>query len=112
MTLAEAIAHFSSQFTTVVPAVSKEQTMDLFCVCSGGITNDKDILPALYSSQELAIDAWLESAIFHAGYSRDKLEWIWKPELLEFQITIADRLQQQRLVANRFAVKSQFKAYK
>lgn len=113
MNLNEAIHNFESKFEgRVVPATSIDETPDLPRVCSGGVIDKNELLPALYSSADLAIEAWLEQATSHAGYARAKLEWVLKPELLEFQITMADRLQRQRLVANRFAVKSQFKVEK
>lgn len=113
MTLDEAIRNLESKFEgRVAPATSTDEAPDLPRVCSGGVIDKDELFPALYSSKELAVEAWFEQATSHVGYARAKLQWVLKPELMEFQITMADRLQRQRLVANRFAVKSQFKVEK
>ena len=109
MNLDDAVKHFESKFEKVEPSTKVDEAHDMVRVCSGGIANPEELLPALYSSEELAVEAWFEVANFHAGYARAKLEWVLKPELQTFQITMADKQGRHRLVSNRYAVKSQFK---
>lgn len=112
MILSDAVTYFKTLFETVTTrGKAKEEDVELPLVVAGGIIKVKDNLPALYLSEAQAADEWLRQAIFHAGRARDKLEWVLTPELCEFQITMADRRNQHRLVSKRFSVKSQFVAH-
>jgi len=106
MKLPAAVADFESLFSDVSKSSERSQ-IDL--VCSGGVVSHDSVMPALYSSAERAVVSWLSAATSQKPPEHAKLEWFHYPELIEYQITIADRLQQHRLVGNRFAVKSQYK---
>ena len=112
MTLDEAIRNFESRFEEVIPTKAVDEDLAQPRICAGGIIDGKELFPALYSSKDQAIMEWLDQATSHAGYSRAKLRWILKPELCEFQITMADKLGRHRIVSPRFTVKSQFQAYR
>lgn len=128
MTLSDAIKFFESRFKSVVPSTRVDEDPMLSLVCSGGELSDvKGVMPALYSSEDLAVEAWLCQVAKkvklneggHTGLNDDGvppwkakglvLEWIYRPELLEFQMTMADRNNSHRLVTKRYAVKSQMR---
>lgn len=77
-------------------------------IWSGGIVGFEGISPALFSSEERAINAWLATARQTLPKVKTTLEWLIKPELIEYQTTIADRKQRHRVVSDRYTVKSQF----
>lgn len=123
MLLSDAIAEFQSLFASVVVREKQQEDKDVPVTWSGGQRKSSETSAALYATKDLALEAWLNTAKSYAsvfnfvevsgsGKSRTQksavLEWVLKPELLEYQITIADRFGQHRLVNNRFAVKSQF----
>ena len=107
MTLDEAKRAFEANFKTVVSRPSDR--CDLDQVCSGGTVGAKDVLPALYSSEKAAILSWLHEATLQWRPKYAILTWITKPELLDFQITMADRHGRHRVVTPRFAVRAQYK---
>lgn len=121
MVLSEAIKFFEGRFASVVPSTRVDEDPSLPLVCSGGELSDvKGVMPALYSSESLAVEAWLAVAEEHvrladigrpgAAVCSDLiLQWIYRPELLEFQMTMADRNNSHRLVTKRYAVKSQMR---
>lgn len=106
MILSAAQSEFEAQFSRVVNATEDK---DLIVTWSGGQRRPLDTSAALYATQDLAIDAWLSTATSFAPTPKGVLEWVLRPELHEFQITIAGKHGQHRLVANRYAVKSQFR---
>ena|ERR1700759_2276086 len=123
MLLPGAVKEFESLFKSVSARAAQQLDKELPVTWSGGQRRFDDTSAALYASQDLAITAWLDTARsyanvfnFHELNEGDEpsiqkkavLEWVVKPELHEFQITIADKRGQHRLVNNRFAVKSQF----
>jgi hypothetical protein len=80
-------------------------------VCSGGIRQKGGVHPALYASEEDAIDAWRRAAQalaedYHSDFSPLRFNWIEKPDLRRFQMTMADLKSQHRVVTDRFAVES------
>lgn len=112
MTLDEAVHDFSTLFKGAKyhPAHSKEVPI----IWSGGLTKDtNDYPPVLYSDKEYAISSWKTWAMAAWNEKVDQgdlvLEWYQRPELIEYSITIADKLGRHRAVNNRWAVKSQFK---
>lgn len=104
MTLPEAVKRFESQFKSVE---TTDALPDVLVVYSGGVVPPKDIAPALYSTEEAAFQAWLETAIIHAG-TKAVLKWMERPELLKFDMTMMDRKQMHRAVSIRYTVKSRF----
>lgn len=110
MTLEEAVSKFEDGFYHVDKAKSVHETPDLKFICSGGIIDVKGVMPCLYSSEEKAVEAWLDTASSLADYNDDcVLEWVYAPETVGYQMTMADRHSQQRLVTTRYAVRSQFR---
>lgn len=106
MILSAAQSEFEALFSG---AVVVPEDKDLLVTWSGGQRRPSDTSAALYATQDLAIEAWLVTARSFVPTPKTVLEWVLKPELHEFQITVADRRGMHRLVANRYAVKSQFK---
>ena len=107
MTLSAAIKSIETMFKSVRYGTEDPKVPYL---CSGGEMTD-GIQPGLYATEDLAVEAWLN---FVRGTLRSyrmedgpTLEWGLKPELLEFQMTMADRNGGHRLVTKRYAVKSQ-----
>lgn len=110
MTLSEAIQSFEDNFEYVAYLQKLDEDPKLPLVCSGGVLEDVlGVLPALYSSEELAAEAWSWTCHSMVEGSENVLEWHYYPELVEFQMTMADRNGAHRLVTKRYAVKSQFK---
>lgn len=105
MKLVEAIKEFESFFPNIKAG---EENKDLPKVCSGGLCGLGEVYPALYSSEERAIKSWLEVARANVPSKSTTLEWLSKPELIKYQITMADMKRGHRLVSDRFVVKSQF----
>lgn len=108
MLLPGAQSEFESLFESVTSRKEQQVTKDLPVVWSGGQRAFEDTSAALYATKDLAIIEWLNTARSFATDRTAVLEWVLKPELHEFQITIADRHGQHRVVSGRFAVKSQF----
>lgn len=106
MTLQDAVRDFESKFEEVVRSYTVKSEVDL--TCSGGKVPFDAVVPALYSSVERAVIAWRSCATSQHYPFCARLEWFQEPELIEYQVTIADRRQMHRLVNPRFAVKSQF----
>jgi hypothetical protein len=114
MTLDAAIKDFERLFFAVKDR--PERNSDLPLVWSGGMSPFEAMPypPVLYSDQEHAISAWRPWAMaaknekFVTGDEKMVLEWFQRPELIEYQITIADKRGMHRAVKNRWAVKSQF----
>lgn len=107
MTLDDAVKEFQSLFSHVESGVTQQFDPKLPVQWSGGLRAFDQTSWALYALQDDAILAWLKFAKKSIPGSR-RLKWIVRPELMEFQITIADRIGRHRAVNNRFAVKSQF----
>lgn len=108
MLLPTAAKEFESLFKSVSARTAQQLDKDLPVLWSGGQRRFEDTPAALYATQDLAIEAWLTAARSFATDRTAVLEWVLKPELHEFQITIAGKHGEHRLVNNRFAVKSQF----
>ena len=111
MELAPATKEFESLFEKVVqPPCSLTNTSDLLVICSGGTCAQEAPVPILYLDKELAVKEWLETAQEQAkliaNYSQ--LIWVSKPELVRFQITMADNKRGHRVVSDRWAVRSKF----
>lgn len=104
MTLDEAVKELTADLSIVEGKPSKE----VIQVCSGGVCAQGDVAPALFSDEERAIKAWLETAKNKVPPDSKELEWVSKPELVKYQITMADMKQRHRIAGDRFAVKSQF----
>lgn len=63
-------------------------------------------MPILYLDKELAVKEWLATA--KTMVTGTKLVWVAKPELVRFQITMADNKRGHRIVSDRWAVRSKF----
>lgn len=103
-----AMVRFERLFAHAVQPHRHDKTAPL--CWSGGLTDFGSTPPILYPTAEQAVKAWEETArcstsIFH------KVEWLQKPELKEYQTTIAERGAGQRLVDYKWSVKSQFVVY-
>lgn len=107
MTLDEAVNEFSSLFTSVVDGKPSKEVIQ---ICSGGVCPHGDVAPALFSNEERAIKAWLETAKANVPPGSTELEWVSNPELVKYQITMADMRQRHRVAGDRFTVKAQFLA--
>lgn len=108
MTLPEAKQFIECHFASVASLDRRDPDPSLPLVCSGGEIDVKGVMPALYATEELAIRAWREEADKKSNMFSD-LEWVFGPELLDFQMTMADRNQSHRLVTKRYAVRSQMR---
>lgn len=116
MLLSDAVNEFQSLFASVSTREKQQEDKGVLVTWSGGQRKSSETSAALYATKDLALEAWLVTARSYVWpdetvamrLRRPVLEWVLKPELLEYQITIADRFGQHRLVNNRFAVKSQF----
>ena len=108
MTLAEAVEKFQTEFESVSSRERQQESKDFDMVWSGGVRKWDETSAALYATKDAAVTEWLRTANSIVHTDANVLEWVLKPELLEFQITIADRQGRHRTVNNRFAVKSQF----
>ncbi len=113
MTLDDATKQYEAKFKTV--RTRAEHSKDIPMVWSGGITIPSETYPpVLYTDQEYAISQWRTWAFAAWNEKYDHfegppiLEWVQKPELVEYMITIADKRGMHRAVSNRWAVKSQF----
>ena len=107
MTLSDAIEKFESKFDTVEADVKNQDDKELCVYWSGGKRSWSETSAALYATKEMAVEMWLDTVLSYV--EGNTLKWVLKPELLEYQITIADKKGMHRAVGNRFAVKSQFK---
>src|SRR5579859_5900665 len=109
MTLEDAVKDFESEFASVR---FKPEHSQVPITWSGGVTGLTDPPPVLYSDPEHAISSWrgwASSPDFGPSRPTKKvLVWVQSPELIEYQITIADRIGRHRMVNNRWAVRSQF----
>lgn len=103
-----AMVRFERSFSHVEQPHRHDKTVPL--CWAGGLTDFGKTPPVLYPTAERAIKAWEETAMSSTG-TFYRLEWIQKPELQEFQTTIAEKGSGQRLVDNKFSVKSQFVVY-
>lgn len=106
MTLDDAVKDFESGFSAVSSGVTQQFDPALPVLWSGGPRAFNETSWALYAAKDSAIVDWLDAA--KSVSDGNTLKWVVRPELMEFQITIADRLGRHRAVNNRFAVKSQF----
>lgn len=114
--LEEAVQTFEKLFLGV--KYRAEHSKDIPICWSGGLTKDINAQPpVLYSDPEHAISSWRTWAMAAwnekigeqgSAQPRPVLEWTQRPELIEYQITIADKIGRHRMVNNRWAVKSQF----
>lgn len=108
MDLVTATRNFEKLFKEVRSPVKKgEDTSKIKHVCSGGTCAQDEPVPILYLDREKAIDEWLETASGMVGEST-VLQWIDLPELVRFQITMADHKRGHRVVNDRFAVRAKF----
>lgn len=106
MTLDQATKDFESSFSAITSAEKQQYERAFPILWSGGPRAFEEPSWALYASKDAAIVEWFEAA--KSVVEGSNLKWLVKPELLEFQITIADKNGSHRVVNNRFAVKSQF----
>lgn len=103
----EATEKFESHFKSVTTREHTTEDKKISMVCSGGECGSSDPSPLLCVSEDLAISEWLRVA---SGYVNNgsTLVWLYKPEIIKFQITITDTKQRQRIANDRFTVKSKF----
>ncbi|MEJ0093812.1 MAG: hypothetical protein WDN46_10315 [Methylocella sp.] len=103
MTLEEAIDRISARATVKIDLDAKYG----FIVCSGGRLIDGD-MPALYLNESLAVAAWLEAVEKELGPAlpQKNLTWVDSPKIEWFQVTIADRRNTHRIVADHCTVRS------
>lgn len=106
MTLPDAILDFEQSFSAVSSSLTQQFDPSIPVLWSGGPRAFTETATALYAMRDAAVVNWLDAA--KSVKEGSKLKWIVRPELLEFQITIADKNGSHRAVSNRFAVKSQF----
>lgn len=106
MTLDDAVKDFESRFKSVSTDVKQQYDRTIPVLWSGGPRAFEEGSWALFAAKDAAVAEWLEAA--KSIIEGSVLKWIVKPEILEFQITIADKIGRHRSVSNRFAVKSQF----
>lgn len=115
MTLDAAIKEFEALFASVRSAPADTP---ISVIWSGGQRTADETAPALYATRDMALEAWVSTARSWACVDLDlegtplsaaTLEWVLKPELIAYQITMADLKQRHRVVADRYAVKSQFR---
>lgn len=109
MNLSEAIAKFEAKFEKV--QVQAKPDPDCPVVWSGGIGPKDSVAPCLYRSKDVAVEHWLQEACHHIDSNDILLEWVEKPELITYQITMTDRRQMHRLVNDRYAVRSRWVAW-
>lgn len=107
MDLSAATTEFQSLFISVIqPPCAIPDTSQLPVVCSGGTCAQEAPVPILYLDKELAVKEWLVTA--KSVSKGSKLIWVSKPELVRFQITMADNKRGHRIVSDRWAVRSKF----
>jgi len=106
MDLVAATREFESKFDTV-ESTKLTDTSHLDVVCSGGTCAENAPVPILYLEKEQAVKDWLTTATEKAGTAK-VLKWVTKPELVKFQITMADNKRGHRVVSDRYAVRSKF----
>ena len=88
---------------TVVPGLAEPGPS--IEVCSGAVRHyPDDVYPVLCSSEELAVDLWLNE-IFSYSDGR-KFQFVKLPTMTTLLMTIMDRKQQQRAVSDRYVVTS------
>lgn len=104
----DVVEKFEKQFKTIVKKEINDGDKELPVIWSGGQEKWDSVGPALYSSEKRAIDAWVVTAQARVAEGDDTLEWVMYPVLKEYQMTMADHRHMQRVVTNRFTVKSQF----
>ena len=107
----QATKDFEAMFESVRSRENLDGDLKLPYYYSGGICSHEEVAPALFSSSERAIKSWIDT-VFPSASSYDTLEWVYKPELVSYQMTMADMKQRQRVVSNRYTVKSQFVVHK
>jgi len=109
MTLVQAIFEVQSWFAQWSAGVHQAPRQ----ILSGGELVNGD-MPALYASEELAIDAWRDAmrkatASDHGkGKGGKKLIWVDAPRVEAFRITIADKGQTHRIADDRYTVTCRF----
>ena len=108
MNLKEAVKLFESAFQEITPPVNSDGDKAQLVWWSGGPTEFDSVAPALYTPESKAVQAWLTTVLSQLPSKCYKLEWILRPEIHKYQITMADQRQRQRLVSDRYTVKSQF----
>lgn len=112
--LESAVSSFEKLFKST--RLRAEHSKDIPLCWSGGLTNLSAQPPVLYSDPDHAISSWRTWAMSAYNEHLEQtspapslvLEWVQRPELIEYQITIADKIGRHRMVNNRWAVKSQF----
>jgi hypothetical protein len=107
----QATKDFESQFASVRSRENNDGDDKLPYYYSGGICSSDEVAPALFSSSDRAIESWIDT-VFPCASSYDVLEWVLKPELVSYQMTMADMKQRHRVVSNRYCVKAQFVVHK
>lgn len=111
MTLQDVVDRFEKRFTRVRHPSNPDGDKDQKLICAGGLCRWGDVMPALFASEERALEAWFDTAQSEVANTATILEWVLKPTLLQYQMTMCDRRQMQRLVTDRFSVKAQFHTY-
>lgn len=108
MDLSEACLKFEKLFEEIHQPEQfiMTDTSQLECVCSGSTCAQDKPVPILYLDKIQAVEAWLETASIRA--TAGILRWVSKPELIKFQITMADNKRGHRVVNDRYAVRSKF----
>lgn len=107
MDLQSAVTGVETKCAAVLPLEKGTKVDHLHVVCSGGTCANNEPVPILYLDKGKAIEEWFNTAI--AMVSADStLRWVDKPELVRFQITMADNKRGHRVVSDRYAVRSKF----
>lgn len=110
MTLQEAIAKIETTFGKIgVEADLTVKYEGVPYVFSGGTAESETIAPALYISEEMAVDTWFSTitAYIRANLSAGRiLKWADKPELIRMNITMMNPRQMHRITNDRFTVRS------
>ncbi len=105
LNLTQAIAELEAKFPPTqgdeTPAENRFVT-----IASGGVKAEGATYPALCNSEETAVRLWVKAIHAEFPYLAGTLYWREKPTIEAFHITMADKFNTQRLVANRYAVHS------
>lgn len=104
MDLIQAIAELEAKFPPTEDEVP--DSAKFVVVTSGDIKAEGQTYPALCNSEETAIKLWLSAVYVWFPYSAGALYWREKPVMETFRITLADKNNTQRLVSDRYAVRS------
>lgn len=106
MDLLQAVAELEAKFPPAEAASTAPDSAEFVTIASGGVKDEGGTYPALCNSEETAVRLWLEAVHAEFPHTAGTLYWREKPTLEAFHITMADKFNTQRLVSNRYAVRS------